>query len=85
MFGQRLKRIVKTALPKAFRDKVGYPPLRKWVHDIDVGDVKPLQKYGRPLTPVEHESIKKFVEDRLDVKIPSMVGPTWCWVVLIVY
>ena len=42
MFGQCLKRIVKTALPKAFRDKVGYPPLRKWVHDIDVGDAKPL-------------------------------------------
>ena len=51
-FGQRLKGIIKKAIPKAFQDKVGYLPLRKWVHEIDVGNKKPLWKYGRPLTPV---------------------------------
>ena len=76
-FGQRLKRIVKTALPKAFRDKVGYPPLCKWVHDIDVGDVKPLRKYGQPLTPVEHKSIKKFVEDGQEDGVIEPTESAW--------
>ena len=77
MFGQHLKRIVKMALPKVFRDKVGYPPHRKWVHNIDVGDAKPLQKYGRPLTPVEYKSIKKFVEDGLEDGIIEPTESAW--------
>jgi hypothetical protein len=48
---------VKEALPTTFKEKVGFPPLWKWVHDIDIGDAKLLQKYGRPLTPPEHEAI----------------------------
>ena len=76
-FGQRLKRIVKETIPKVFRDKVGCPPLRKWVHKIDVGNEKPLRKYGRPLTPVEHESIKKFVEDGLEDSVIESSDSAW--------
>jgi hypothetical protein len=64
-FRERLKRMVKETLPSVFRDKVGYPPLRKWVHDIDVGDAKPLRRYGRPLTPPEHEAIREFIDEAL--------------------
>ena len=45
-FSERLKCTVKKAFPSVFRDKVGFPPLQKWVHDIDVGDTKPIRKYG---------------------------------------
>ena len=62
-FGERLKAIVKKAVPSVFRDKVGFPPPRRWMHDIDVGDAKPLKRFGRPLTPLEHEAIKRFVDE----------------------
>lgn len=42
-FNERIKHIVKEAIPAVFKDKVGFPPLCKWVHDIDVGDVQPLR------------------------------------------
>ena len=60
-FCECIKCLVKKALPAVFWDEVGFPLLWKWVHDIDVGDTKPLRKYGQPLTlPEHHESIKKF-------------------------
>ena len=62
-FGERLKAMVKKAVPSVFRDKVGFPPPRRWMHDIDVGDAKPLKRFGRPLTPLEHEAIKRFVDE----------------------
>ena len=76
-FSQRIKRLVKKALPAVFRDKVGFPPLRKWVHEIDVGDAKPLRKYGRPLTPPEHESIKKFIEEGLEEGVIEKSDSPW--------
>ena len=31
-FNEHIKRIVKEAIPVVFKDKVSFPPLRKWVH-----------------------------------------------------
>ena len=76
-FGEHVKRIVKDALPDAFKDKVGFPPLRKWVHDIDIGDAKPLRKYGRPLTPLEHEAIKAFIENGLEEGVIEPSESLW--------
>ena len=33
--------------------------------DIDVGDAQPLRRYGRPLTPPEHEATRSFIDDGL--------------------
>ena len=76
-FGERVKKVVKETLPGAFKDKVGFPPLRKWVHDIEVGDAKLVRKYGRPLTPVEHEAIKQFVEDGLNEGVIEPLDSPW--------
>ena len=64
-FNEWIKCINKENIPGILRDKVGFPPLWKWVHDIDVGDVKPLRRYGQPLTPPEHEAICSFIDDSL--------------------
>ena len=64
-FNERIKCIIKENIPGIFRDKVGFPPLWKWVHDIDVGDAKPLRRYGWPLTPPEHEAIHSFINNGL--------------------
>jgi hypothetical protein len=76
-FGERLKKIVKEAILSVFKDKVSFPPLRKWVHEIDTGDVKPLRRYGRPLTPPEHESIKEFVEEGLKEGVIEPSDSPW--------
>ena len=44
-FGERLKKIVKGTVPSIFKDKVGFTPLQKWVHEIDTGNVKPIWRY----------------------------------------
>jgi hypothetical protein len=76
-FGERLKKIMKEALPTMFKEKVGFPPLRKWVHDIDVGDAKPLRKYGRPLTPLEHEAIREFIDEGLKEGVIKPSDSPW--------
>ena len=76
-FGERLKKIVQEAVPSIFKEKVGFPPLRKWVHEIDVDNAKPLRKYGRPLTPVEHEAIKEFVNSGLDDGVIEASDSPW--------
>ncbi|KAI0826269.1 hypothetical protein BC629DRAFT_66813 [Irpex lacteus] len=50
---------------ECFLDKPGYPPARKWEHEIDTGDSKPVRAHGRPLSPVEQSAIKAFIEDAL--------------------
>ncbi|KAK7434690.1 hypothetical protein VKT23_020054 [Stygiomarasmius scandens] len=62
-FGQALKEKAKKLFPKLFRDKVGYPPLRRWVHDIDTGDAQPVCTAGRPLSPAELVAVKEFIEE----------------------
>lgn len=42
-FGEKLKKIVKDAVPSIFKDKVGFLPLWKWVHEIDTRDAKPIR------------------------------------------
>ena len=76
-FGERLKKIAKETVPSVFKDKVGFPPLRKWVHEIDTGDAKPIRRYGRPLTPPEHESIKEFIEEGLKEGVIEPSDSPW--------
>ena len=76
-FGERLKKIVKEAVPSIFKAKVGYPPLRKWVHEIDMGDAKPIRWYGRPLTPPEHESIREFIDEGLKEGVIEHSDSPW--------
>ena len=83
-FSECLKRTVKKAFPSVLRDKVGFPPLQKWVHDIDVGDAKPIRKYGRPLSPPEHESIKKFVVEGLEEGVIEQSDSPWSSPLLLV-
>lgn len=47
--GEKLKAFCKKKFPRLFREKVGFPPKRKWVHEIDTGDAKPIRAQGRPL------------------------------------
>jgi hypothetical protein len=72
-----LKKIIKEAVLSTFKDKVSFPPLRKWVHDIDIGDAKPLRKYGRPLTPPEHEAIQEFVNEGLKEGVIEPSDSPW--------
>ena len=83
-FSECLKCTVKKAFPSVLRDKVGFPPLQKWVHDIDVGDAKPIRKYGRPLSPPEHESIKKFVVEGLEEGVIEQSDSPWSSPLLLV-
>ena len=62
-YGEHLKEVVKKRVPAVFKDKVGFPPMRKWTHRIDMGDAQPMKKFGRPLTPLEHEAIRHFVDE----------------------
>ncbi|KAJ6626060.1 hypothetical protein B0H10DRAFT_1782212, partial [Mycena sp. CBHHK59/15] len=64
-FGSSLKqKAIKTFL-KLFQKKVGYPPLRRWVHHIDTGDVQLVRIRGRPHSPIEQQAIKNFIDDSL--------------------
>lgn len=76
-FSERVKRLVKEAIPAVFKDKIGYPPLRKWMQEIDVGDVKPLRRYGRPLTPPEHEAIRSFIDEGLKEGVIEPSESSW--------
>jgi hypothetical protein len=58
MFGERLKKIVKEALPTTFKEK-------------------PLRKYGRPLTPPEHEAIREFVDEGLKEGVIEPSDSPW--------
>jgi hypothetical protein len=76
-FGECLKKIIKEAILSVFKVKVGFPPLWKWVHEIDTGDAKPLRRYSRPLTPLEHESIKEFVKEGLKEGVIEPSDSPW--------
>ncbi|KZT27254.1 hypothetical protein NEOLEDRAFT_1131307 [Neolentinus lepideus HHB14362 ss-1] len=39
--------------------------MRRWVHDIDTGNAKPIRAQGRPLSPPENEAVRKFIEEGL--------------------
>ncbi len=62
-YGKCLKEVVKKMVPVVFKDKVGFPPMCKWTHCIDVGDAQPIKKFGCPLTPLEHEAIRWFIDE----------------------
>jgi hypothetical protein len=64
-FGSRLKATMKSKFPTIFREKVGFPPSRRWDHRIDTGDAQPIKVQGRQLSPAENEAVRKFIEDGL--------------------
>ncbi|TFY51095.1 hypothetical protein EVJ58_g10743 [Rhodofomes roseus] len=64
-FGEKLRERAKRRFPRLFRERMGPPPADRWAHDIKTGDAKPRRIPGRPLSPPEHEEMRKFVDEGL--------------------
>ncbi|TFY51092.1 hypothetical protein EVJ58_g10744 [Rhodofomes roseus] len=79
--GERLKSMMKTNFGKIFRTKVGYPPSRpRWTHHIDTPSLpmgQTLCARGRPLSPLEHNAIREFVEEGLRDGIIEPSESSW--------